>query len=602
MFSCSSDSTDRRSLLKAGVFGVALGAGQAIAAPSSAYAVGLFTELKGTPIPPEIQVIQTRGYQVPGVGAAVYQRTANVGEARFRSRSADGAWWELSQGPVTLAMLGAEGQEGAVQVPQPVTFTAPAAASGKRIIVGKRQIFRGGCLAATGASSPPLIIAGGDVQVEDLRIAGDTPGPQLIGAAANAGGLSNVRLRSLVLGDASGRIQHGVNLAVGGLRNWSFRDLTIDSAGYGFLTNVRAGESGASNMRLMDFSISGGADAIELNAPYATQTNTVIWGGHLEAGLAGRANRKTSGFSLGLAHCSAFVAGGFVSIGSSNEGVHVEDGSSLGVLSAFVLNDTGAEGIRHYRSGRNWSEGTPIVFSGFAATRADRTAFAGSSGFYNAYDAQGTQGRSPIVAAYFKGYETGLYLNGPELFSVGYVSVDGAANVLRLSSMGKAISSVAYSEGAKVFLQERGGRGGGAEAGAFHQLDSAPLAIIEPSAQPGRTVACVAEFSCPALGVLPSDVGAATGVWVDLFAAPALMNARIKVRALSQESLYWSANVFYDGGTIIVERVLSKKGGQLEVLEPNLKIEDGKVKILMRGRGGGILKSVWIHLVGEYCL
>ncbi|AVQ00847.1 hypothetical protein B7G68_02600 [Caulobacter segnis] len=460
-------------------------------------------------------------------------------------------------------------------------------------------MVRAGQLINMPNGSVPLVIAGDGARVDDVRIAGDTLAPQLIGAASTVGGLSNVHVRSVVLGGVGVRTLHGVNLAVGGLRNWSFRDLAIDSAGYGFLTNVPSGVSGASNMRLMDFSISAGSDAIELNAPYAAQINTVIWGGHLQARPA---DRKTSGFSLGLAHCSSFVAGGFVSIGSSNEGVHVEDGSSLGVLGAFVLNETGTEGIRHYRSGKNWGEGTPIVFSAFAAARAERVGFAGSSGFYNAYDAQGAQGRSPIVAAYFKGYETGLYLNGPELFSVGYVSVDGATNVLHLSSMGKALSSVVYSEGAKVFLREEGGRGGGAEAGAFHQLDSAPLKIIQPSIEPRRSVACVSEFSCPALGPIPREASGPSGMWIDLFAAPALMNARVKVRALGQGSMYWSADVFYDGRTVTVERVLKKTSGDLEVLEPSLRVAGGKMQFLVKAKNVGALKSIWLHVAGEYCL
>ena len=72
-------------------------------------AVGLFTSLKTLSAPSDVQVVQTSGYAVAGIGGARYIASSSQGETSYRTRSADGRWFELAETDVTPQMFGAMG-------------------------------------------------------------------------------------------------------------------------------------------------------------------------------------------------------------------------------------------------------------------------------------------------------------------------------------------------------------------------------------------------------------------------------------------------------------------------------------------------------------
>lgn len=271
----------------------------------------------------------------------------------------------------------------------------------------------------------------------------------------------------------------------------------------------------------------------------------------------------------------------------------------MGVASAFVLRNTGKEAVRHYKSGHHAAEGTPIVFSSFAANRDATVPIENTSGFYAVYAPGGVQGRSPIVAGYLRDYETGLRLDGAALFSVGHVSVDGAKNVISLSPGGRALSATLFSNGAKVLVEARGG---GAEVGAIHQEAGSPTDLIS-TPRGEHTLSCLSEFSCPATQVLPFSLVKGSYAWLDLFPAPALLHGRLRVRLEAAGSTYWSGTVTYDGTTISVADSLTKSIGPQAIgasASKIIRIYNGLVQLSIYSDSDASLSSLWIHFHGEY--
>ncbi len=89
-----------------------MGAGlaAALAGGASARAGGpLFRDLPNLMVPPHLQRITTHGHGRPGVGGAAYRRCAPGDPTAYRTRSADGACWELAELQITPEQAGAAG-------------------------------------------------------------------------------------------------------------------------------------------------------------------------------------------------------------------------------------------------------------------------------------------------------------------------------------------------------------------------------------------------------------------------------------------------------------------------------------------------------------
>ncbi len=69
----------------------------------------LFRDLPDLVIPPHLQRITTHGHGRPGVGGAAYRRCAPGDPTAYRTRSADGACWELAELQITPEQAGAAG-------------------------------------------------------------------------------------------------------------------------------------------------------------------------------------------------------------------------------------------------------------------------------------------------------------------------------------------------------------------------------------------------------------------------------------------------------------------------------------------------------------
>ena len=562
-------------------------------------------------IPPEVSVLQTTGYSTAGVGAARYVRGGTAGADGVRS--ADGSSWRLAEPRVTAEMFGAGTGEAAADAAAVQKALNYAAAHDGSVAIGRgrartsplslppRTALGWGELDIANTTKTGILLQADGARLQDLSLTSAGPLHEVIGSFGGTGGGAHVHIAGLRIDvrDAMGSA-NGLNLEQGGMSFWSMRDIDIDARGYGLLTSTPTGAAGVENMRVMDFTIlSGGGDAIELNAPLEAQINSVVWGGHLKATPP---SGKWGGFSLGMAHCQGFVAGGFVSIESLNEGLHIEDGSSMGVAAAFVLRRTGDEGIRHYRGVPNAKESGPIVFVGFATESRNPTPAPKTHGFYSVHAAAGVQGRSPIVAGYIRGYDTGLWLDGPTTHSVGYVSVENVNTVLRLGASGRAMSSIIYSANAPVLLASYNG---GAEAGAFHQEGAAPQAIIAGDADPAQPPSCVAEFSGAAAQALPHAFGSDSYEFLDLFPAPDLLHGRLRIRLKGAGWIYWSGDVHYDGKAVTVSAALAKAYGPQAVAStsgPVIRIESGKVQLGVYSAKAAALQSVWLHFKGEYVL
>lgn len=107
---------DRRALL-AGAAIIAATAEAGSARPLEPQRTVLFTDLARTSIAPEVDEITTVGHTRPGVGAARYQTTMRTGASSFRTRSADGRWFELAEREPHLTMFGAHVDDQADDTP-----------------------------------------------------------------------------------------------------------------------------------------------------------------------------------------------------------------------------------------------------------------------------------------------------------------------------------------------------------------------------------------------------------------------------------------------------------------------------------------------------
>jgi len=77
--------------------------------PLTSLEAGLFLHLGMLSVPRDMDLIETSGHTVTGVGAARYMETARSGETSYRKRTADGRWFELLPDPegVSPQQLGA---------------------------------------------------------------------------------------------------------------------------------------------------------------------------------------------------------------------------------------------------------------------------------------------------------------------------------------------------------------------------------------------------------------------------------------------------------------------------------------------------------------
>lgn len=72
-------------------------------------AVGLFTNLAGLSVPVGTDLIQTAGYDVKGIGRALYVSVASGPATRYRAQTSNGRWFQICEVEPTPYQMGAKG-------------------------------------------------------------------------------------------------------------------------------------------------------------------------------------------------------------------------------------------------------------------------------------------------------------------------------------------------------------------------------------------------------------------------------------------------------------------------------------------------------------
>lgn len=451
------------------------------------------------------------------------------------------------------------------------TAFIPQAVTGN--VSGNATIPSGSSLSGPGSigliSSGSLALSS-DASLKELAITG-TAGPSAVSLPQNA---SRVVLDRASIGTVSVGITggDGVDMLHGGNNYTTIRDSVINSAAaYGLLTGSDAAGSATNGLCVLNSTIIGVADAVEFNSPNTAQTNTLLSGCILEA--AG-SYHSTAGFSIGAAHNNGFVWSNFISLGSTQEALHIEDGSSLGVVSSFVVRNAAAAaptggniGIRHVYLGPNQASSGPVVFTGFCLEGSVPGSSASESIGYFASNAaaQGAMNRSPLVAGYVLGFESVMSCEGVQgngeygLLPIGYLSAENCYYGARLSDGAIAPSSLMFSKGMSTFLQSNSGN---CHAGTFHEESSVLPSLIVNSGGAASPGCSIEGFSEPCYDAV---IGSATYGFINLFPVPALLSGVITVSCVGLAGwFFWEANVVFTGSGVTISNAITKSYGDVQ--------------------------------------
>jgi hypothetical protein len=423
-----------------------------------------------------------------------------------------------------------------------------------------------GNITSTSPDFPAVVVTGNDVKISEVSL--DVSGGDALGAA---NGVSNVTLEGVTLGAIDHPLRGGYGLRIdrGAHDYWTIDGCTINSSqGYGILTGSARGEKN-SGMRVLNSTIHAHADAIELNAPDGVQSNTIL--SNLLLKTYG-SYQKTSGFSIGAAHVQGFVFSNWISESSTQEALHIEDGSRLGVVSSFVVRNNAVgtstsllrAAINHYATGANRAQNGPIVFCGFALEGSNLSNTGKSYGYRaNNNDTLGTVTRSPIVAGYMYGFEAGVRIDGPGLFPIGYISLEDCFYGMRVNTGVRAPNSTIYTSGCSTFLQADHG---GGEAGFFHEESGNPPSSIILNTGGSGVVGCTVEgFSMFAHDTKIVSPGYG---FTALFPKPRRLRGSLQITAQSASGWYfWEGNITFDGATVTVDAasVIYENNGAVSV-------------------------------------
>lgn len=441
-------------------------------------------------------------------------------------------------------------QQALDQVTGASVITPPTRSLSDNVAVGPAQQASGGGAIISSTANTIASVTGAAGVLRDMTLSGAqvTAGATVVGVGVTDVTGTDLRHLSVDLTASNGTGLPAYNLTGNIVDHMSF-GVRGNTTGYGYLTNEAAGSTNTMDGHvLIGFNIKARADAIEYNNPGAPLKHSVTWGGVLDAGRGG--SGCTAGFALGLAHNQGWVAGGFVSRYSRREAVHVEDGSSFGVLSSFVLRGCQTHGVWAGVMGNNVAQATPIVISGFSAEGPGATAGA-YNGVYMTWDSTGCCMNWPVASGYVKAFQNGLYIDGPGVKPATWVVADACTNVLQLATMADHRGTL-FSNGATNLLTTTGN--GANIADVFVQNDVAATKLIAPTGTRGIKDA-LRGFDMPALGS-KAAIGAQSYYYMPLFQAPARMRGQLTVlMGTGRTGVMWHGSVNCEEGLTVASLI-----------------------------------------------
>ncbi len=476
--------------------------------------VGLFTDIDSLTIPAGTPMLHTDGYSAKGVGAAFYISTTNTGATAYRTQSADGQWWELSEPYPTVDMLGGSvttalsygsvvrGADG-----ETLSFSSLALTSGERI--------RSSSLATTLTGGAAIAIAANavDVIVSDNSFTG------------NPNNYFNVN-----------------NPNAKGVR---FIDNRLTTTGYGVLDN--AGGDG-SDVAIYAFNeIVATADAIAWNHPGVTVSRRLAIGNVLETSLA--STGTTAGFGLSVAATKDWLIGLNVVREARLEAFHVEDAQQRGLIIGNIGDNLKADGIH-------------ILAPAIAGT-ADGVVTVGNHLFHNGTqigfcgvkavdDAHGSLPLNIFDDFSVKGFDVGLSL-GASMQAYGIGVVNGCNTALTIDKNGAGFGAL-YTANTPTLFQGAGAT----QAGTFFSTTQ-PINLVTKSDTtfPGPWAE---RFRFP----FPyANTGGSTLQSFPICTLPSIFVGRITIATASSptDSIFYSAEAVWDGTTLTLSSGVSKYQG-----------------------------------------
>ncbi len=104
--------------------------------------VGLFGDIGTAKVPADCHVVRTTGHSIAGQGGGWYAETSASGETSFRSQSADGRWFELSETRPQVEQFGATGDDFEADTAGWQAAIDYVGARGGGVVQGSRATYR----------------------------------------------------------------------------------------------------------------------------------------------------------------------------------------------------------------------------------------------------------------------------------------------------------------------------------------------------------------------------------------------------------------------------------------------------------------------------
>lgn len=456
------------------------------------------------------------------------------------------------------------------------------------LTVGAFDSLHGAGAAVTTSKTGDAVTMGGSYS--------ELKGMRFVGTAAGAGVAVSADATSVTIDDlelyTAGSSNTGNGLVISGDGQTDFigRALRIAAKAYGILVNCTNAAADAVNRLIFtDFIIfAGTGDAIAINAPDKTAQNVILNGGCVST-TAGTGN---GGLAISFANVDGFIASNIIVETSTFEGLHIEDGSTSGVVSNIVVKaGCSRYGVYYSLDGGNVANWLPTPQSNFFVKAAATKAAAGAStvGHYSTWSAGGFTDMTPISNFYIHGFNAGVWASGPGLFLYDQIMVRESVYVLKLGGNDRDVTVVPgrfYCEDADAFVRITGGAG--YDLGEFHSAGYLPATFVSWAAGAQSPGAVMRGFSGRApdkvLTVGSGDNTTSLGIQ-----EPLRIKGDLTVFTDDKNGFggVWCGHIHYDGTTFTITDTVKKGTANYEIsLTPTFSIVGGELCVDIFNNGG----------------
>ncbi len=273
-----------------------------------------------------------------------------------------------------------------------------------------------------------LQVNGNNITIRNVTFSGETNNFITIAANSDATIISNNRLTANGVISSS---KIGINVTNTGTNRTLINGNMIEAAGYGILINNTI--NNFDSIIMSDNIVKGGSDGIAINDLSSNGKNALINNNIVSAGI-GRSG-VTSGFGISISGVAGHITNGNIVKESRNEGLHVEDSQSGGIITSNLFANNQNDGSRIL----NETNAKPLILSNNYFMPDPTTFLPGNYGIRFVNDTTGTLNNCSVVGNISKGFNTGAALGGSN-------TVVFDANVILESSNGIATSGGASTK------------------------------------------------------------------------------------------------------------------------------------------------------------